>query len=236
LGQEDPRVKAVVAWDDLCGPVSPSPTEARAISEAPANAHGLYALPGECFGAPEAPAPAVTKPALGISSDYLLTPEPYVEEPNPAAKGEASLAASKIGVDSGQINIRGGTHLDFTDLTTGLIPASRRGIDVVTWYTSAWFDKYLKHESSANKRLLTSRWRDDAVGGAVDPSGDPNLFSYHYLSRLDIALPNGTRFDCENLRAGCTGQSTRGTDCGPTEYSFIAVDTEQLATDTCRRR
>ena len=205
IGQEDPRVKAVVAWDNLCEPVSPSPTEVRALLEAPANKQGLFALPAECFGAPQEPAPAITKPALGMSSDYLLTPEPYVEEPNPLAKEEASLAASRAGVDSGEIVIRGGTHYEFGDLPSGVVPASLRGIDMVTWYTSAWFDKYLKHEKSADTRLLTGQWRDDADGGAVDPSGDANLYSYKYLSRMDVTLHNGQRVDCENLRAGCAG-------------------------------
>jgi dienelactone hydrolase len=205
IGQEDPRIKAVVAWDDLCEPVSPSPTELRALVEAPANKEGLFALPPECFGAPQEPAPAITKPALGISSDYLLTPEPYVEEPNPLAKEEASLAVTRAGADSGQVVIRGGTHYEFGDLPSGVVPASLRGIDMVTWYTNAWFDRYLKHEKSADARLLTSQWRDDAEGGAVDPSGDANLYSYKYRSRMDITLSHGRRSDCENLRVGCAG-------------------------------
>jgi dienelactone hydrolase len=233
LGQSDPRIKAVVALDNLCEPVSPSPTELRAILGAPGNQRGLFELPPECFGAPPGPAPPVTKPALGISSDYLLTPEPYVQAPDPQAKEEASLAASKAGVDSGEIMIRGGTHFEFGDLPTGLIPATLRGIDMVTWYTTAWFDEYLKHEPSADARLLSGRWRDDGAGGAVDPSHDPNLLSYHYLSRLDIHLSHGQVFDCENLRAGCAGQTTASTDCGPASYSFLAVDTAQVATDTC---
>ncbi len=236
LGQSDPRIKAVVALDNLCTPVSPSPTEALAILDAPGNNQGLFELPPECFGAPPGPAPAVTKPALGISSDYLLTPEPYVEAPDPQAKEEASLAASKAGVDSGEIIIRGGTHLDFTDLPTGLIPATLRGIDMVSWYTTAWFDKYLKHEQSANARLLSGRWRDDAAAGAVDPSHDPDLFSYLYLSRLEIHLSHGRVFDCENLRNGCSGQTTARSDCGPASYSFLAVDTAQVVADTCPRR
>jgi dienelactone hydrolase len=236
LGQSDPRIKAVVALDNLCEPVSPSPTELRAILGAPGNKQGLFELPPECFGAPPGPAPPVTKPALGISSDYLLTPEPYVEPPDPGAKEQASLAASKAGVDSGAIMIRGGTHYEFADYPSGVIPATLRGIDIGSWYTTAWFDKYLKHERSADARLLTGRWRDDAAGGAVDPSHDPNLYSYHYHSRLDIHLSDGHVFDCENLRAGCAGQTTPSTDCGPNSYSFRAVDTAQVEADTCRAR
>lgn len=238
IAQADPRVKAVVAWDNLCQPVWPSPTEAVAIASAQVNtqALGLFGLPEECFGAPQGPAPKLTKPALGISADYLLAPEPYTVTPNPQAKEAASLVYTKAGVDTGEIIIRGGTHLDFTDTPTGLIPASLRGIDMATWYTMAWFDKYLKHEPSADARLLSTRWRDDAATGAVDPTHDPNLYSYHYLSRLDIHLADGKRFDCENLRAGCPGMTPASADCGPPAYSYLAVDTGQVPAALCQTR
>jgi len=85
---------------------------------------------------------------------------------------------------------------------------------MTTWYTTAWFDKYLKHDPTADARLLTARWRNDAAGGAADPSHDRNLYSYHYLSRLQIHLTGGTRVDCENLRNGCAWQPAAGDDCG----------------------
>jgi dienelactone hydrolase len=236
LGQEDPRIKAIVALDNLCLPVQPSPTELIALATDPLNLAdgGLFRLPPDCFGAPPGPAPQITKPALGISSDYLLNPQPYINAPDPQGKEVASLAYSKAGVDSGQIVIRGGTHYEFGDLPLGAIPATLRGIDLTTWYTVAWFDKYLKHDPNADAMLLTTRWRDDELGGAVDPSHDPNLFSYHYLSRLDIHLSTGATFDCENPRQGCAGQTTPATDCGPRQpYSMAAVDTGAQTGDTC---
>jgi dienelactone hydrolase len=227
LGQSDPRIKAVVAWDNLCVPTWPSPTEMVALAGATQNLQpdGFFGLPTECFGAPAGPAPRLHAPALGLSSDYLLTPEPYTITPDPQNKELASLDYSKAGVDSGEIVIRGGTHYEFGDAPTGAVPATRRGIDLVTWYTLAWFDRYLKGEASADARLLTTRWRDDEIGGSVDPSHDPNLFSYHYDSRLDIHLVGGGVFDCEDLRAGCTGQVTPADDCGPASFSYLAVDT-----------
>jgi dienelactone hydrolase len=227
LGQSDPRIKAVVAWDNLCVPLSPSPTEVLALAQAPQNLQplGLFGLPTDCFGAPAGPSPRLHAPALGLSSDYLLTPEPYTIVPDPDLKELGSLAYTKAGVDTGEIVIRGGTHYEFGDVPTGAIPASRRGIDLVTWYTLAWFDRYLKDEASADARLLTTRWRDDEIGGSVDPSHDPNLFSYHYRSRLDLRLIGGGTFDCEDLRAGCGGQVKPSADCGPASFSYLAVDT-----------
>ncbi|QIS02805.1 hypothetical protein F5X71_11135 [Nocardia brasiliensis] len=45
--------------------------------------------------------------------------------------------------------------------------------------------------------------RDDPQTGRVDPSGDPNLFSCHCASRIDMTLEDGTHYRCEDLRAGC---------------------------------
>jgi hypothetical protein len=224
LAQADPRLKAAVAWDTMCVPVSPSPDEATAILGSEANtAGGLFGLPRDCFGAPAGPAPSITKPVLGLSADYLLTPEPYVLQPNPLAKTRASLAYSSAGVDSGQIVIRGGTHLDFSDLPG--MPASARGIDLVAWYTVAWMAKYLQHLPAADSMLLSDRWRDDATTAALDPTHDGDAFSSYYRSRLDIHLASGQRFDCEDLRSGCAGQTSANSDCGPATFSFVAVDT-----------
>ncbi len=239
LGQSDPRIRAVVAWDNLCVPIWPSPTEVVALAQAPQNLQplGLFGLPTDCFGAPAGPSPQLHAPALGLSSDYLLTPEPYTIVPDPDLKELGSLAYTKADVDTGEIVIRGGTHYEFGDVPTGAIPAGRRGIDLVTWYTLAWFDRYLKDEASADARLLTTRWRDDEIGGSVDPSHDPNLFSYHYRSRLDIHLIGGGTFDCEELRAGCAEQVTPSADCGPASFSYLAVDTgESPVTCSLTRR
>ena len=62
--------------------------------------------------------------------------------PNPEEKSDAFLAYSKVGVDAAQFNIRGGTHEE-TAFIPDLTPATLRGVDLVSWYTAAWFDKYL---------------------------------------------------------------------------------------------
>ena len=125
--------------------------------------------------------------------------------PEPARKSKGRSNTAKAGVDSGEIILRGGSHLDFSFIPNPAFPASLRGADMVAWYTSAWFDKYLKHERSADARLLTTRWREDPIEAEVDPNHDGNAFSFYYLSRLDIHLADGQAWDCENLRAGCAG-------------------------------
>jgi predicted alpha/beta hydrolase len=243
LGQQDPRLKAAVALDSLCTPAWPALDELTSLGEAPINriagvapGGAPYGFARDCFGAPQGPAPALTKPTLGLSGDYLLDYAPYVTDPEPNAKNLASDAYTQADVDTGQIVIRGGTHLDFGDTVGTPLPASLRGIDLTTWYTTAWFDKYLKHEPAADAMLTTSRWRDDLITGQVDPTHDPNMYSYHYLSRLDITLANGKRFACENVRGGCLGQTSRTTDCGPANYSFLPIDSGAETPNTCGRR
>ena len=98
IGQKDPRVSAIVAWDNLGRPgttgglpVKPCPSDPASHEEA-----------------------QVTKPALGMSADYGLTPQPNTGDPDPLAKSQQSLAYSQAGVDTGEMIIRGGTHYEFS--------------------------------------------------------------------------------------------------------------------------
>src|SRR4051794_8382296 len=203
VGQRDPRVKAIVAWDNLA-----TPTSAMNVPD--------------CASAPASREPApITKPALGMSADYFLTPTPYSSAPDPNAKSTASKAYSKAGVDTGELIIRGGTHYDFSYIPDPAFGATLRGMDLVAWYTAAWFDKYLKADPTADSRLVTDRWRADGPEAAVDPDHDGNQFSFYYPSRLDFRLASGGRFDCENLRsaAGCALRR----DCEPVPFSYLAL-------------
>jgi len=241
LAQHDPRVRTAVAWDSLCVPVSPAPDEVAAFNAAPVNRLAgilpgglLYGLPVPCFGAPAGPAPAITKPALGINGDYLVAGIPYLTPPRPQDKATASLAYSAAGVDTGNITIRGATHFDFNDVPL-VLPASRRGIDLVTWYTVAWFAKYLQNDPLADRMLMSTRWQNDAAAAKALPAGEPNVYSWHYRSRLSITQANGQRFQCEDLRKGCAAQVPAANDCGATPYAFASVATgpTQPATAAC---
>jgi dienelactone hydrolase len=220
IAQWDPRVKAVVAWDNLGGPGASD-------GQSPGGAGGTTTVREQ--GCPAEPADRTTvpiaKPGLGMSADYGLPPLPNVSLPNPYAKSAWSLNYSQAGVDSGEIIIRGGSHLDFSWIPNQAFGASLRGPDIIDWYTTAWFDKYLKHSSSADARLLSTRWLDDPVEAGIDPNHDGDGFSFYYYSRLDIRRSNGSRFDCEDLRDGCPGMVPRAEDGWPGDYSYIAIDT-----------
>ncbi len=223
IAQWDPRVKAVVAWDNL-GPPAPEGAEVPG-SAGSSMTIGEKACPADPADRAVVP---ITKPGLGMSADYGLPPEPMTELPNPLAKSKESLAYTAADVDTGEIIIRGGSHLDFSFIPNQAFGASLRGADEVAWYTSSWFDKYLKHQRSADRRLLTNRWREDPVEAAVDLHGDGNAFSFYYYSRLDIHLADGERWDCENLRKGCPGMVT---ERDPGDYSYLATDTSPEGED-----
>ncbi len=222
IGQWDPRVDAVVAWDNLSGADPNGQTGSFPPGEQPCPAD-----PSQRTAVP------LTKPALGMSADYFLPPTPNTSQPDPEAKAAQSLQYSDAGVDSGEIVIRGGSHLDFSWIPNPAFGASLRGADEIDWYTTAWFDKYVKGEGSADRRLLSDRWFDDAQEAAVDPDGDGNMFSRYYRSRLDIGLSGGGRFDCEDIRPdamrpandACSGWVPAADDGWPGEYDYLSIDT-----------
>jgi dienelactone hydrolase len=213
IGQWDPRVKAIVAWDNLA---PPDPNATGGTSGGPREQ--------PCPSTPSArTVPPITKPALGMSADYFLPPTPNRSQPDPLAKTQESLAYSAAGVDTGEIVIRGGSHLDFSFIPNIAFGASLRGADEIAWYTTAWFDKYLKGDPTADARLLTNRWRADGIEAAIDPGHDGNAMSFYYDSRLRITRAGGGIADCEDLRHGCRALVTE--DGLPGVFSYLAYVT-----------
>jgi hypothetical protein len=159
---------------------------------------------------------------MGMSADYFLPPTPNTHDPRdtdcaavekryeqgtPPSMSEVqdckSLASdeySKHGIDSGEIVIRGGSHLDFSFIPNQAFGATLRGADEIAWYTTAWFDKYVKGNPRADARLLTNRWRHDGEEAAIDPKHDGNMFSFYHPSRLDIHTFAGQRKSARGRR------------------------------------
>jgi dienelactone hydrolase len=221
VGQKDPRVDAIVAWDNL---------------RVPGTGGSGAAVPNCPSGSSDRSTPPITKPALGFSNDYGLVPTPHDEDPDPQGPNQAFLAYQAAGVDSMQVNIRGGTHYEYSYIPGVEFDATLRGIDMAIWYTAAWFDKYLKGDPSADRRLLTTRWQQDERGAQIDPEGDGNLFSFYLRSRYDLQRTAGGRVACDDLRTGCP--EMQPDECGPGSYSYLEEalspdDPAAGATDPC---
>jgi dienelactone hydrolase len=211
VGQEDPRVDAIVAWDNLRSSDADSQPD--------------------CPSAPKSRKPVkIKKPAMGMSNDYFLVPQPNTSDPDPLGRNDGFHAYREAGVDSMQVNTRGGTHYEYSFLPGNTLPypfgtATLRGNDIAAWYTTAWMDRYVKCQgdmackAAADRRLLSDRWRDDALGEQVDAAGDPNLFSFYLRSQYDLHRANGDEVVCNDMRRGCASMRPDGETAG---YSLVA--------------
>ena len=226
IGQWDPRVKAIVAWDNLA---APDPNASSGASGGGPREQG-------CVNKANRTVVPIRKPALAMSADYFIPPEPNKSDPDPLAKSTESRAYTKAGVDSGELIIRGGTHYDFDWVPNQGFPATLRGADMIDWYTTAWFDKYVKGDCTADRRLLTDRWRHDGEEAAIDqPNHDGNMFSFYYRSRLAFHLAGGRFYDNEDMRSN--GSGLTNADGYPGSYSFVNIarspDTANTDFGTC---
>ena len=178
IASKDPRVDAVVGWDQL-----------RTATDTPPRVPGLGMSGDYGIGSPNG--------AVAVS------PRPRTEAPDPQGANAASREFSKAKIATGQVNTKGGTHFESAVIPNPGFGATFRGNDQTAWYTIAWFDKHVKRSASADRFLLTNRWQNDAENKRVDAQGDANLFSKDLRSRIDVRRSDGSRALCEDLRRGC---------------------------------
>lgn len=187
---EDNPVDVAVAWDNL------------ALSEGAAG-EGLAGYPL---------VPRV--PAMGQSADYFLTPTPYTAPPDPDEKRAGFLSWQDSGVDSYQLNIQGGTHYEWSLLPTFPTSAWEPGGDggwgnpLARRYTVAWLDHYLKLEGEPGYDDALARLLDD---DGLGPDGEAtwrDRLSFYFTSSRDFGDRDGTRYVCEDIRAGCPAGGT----------------------------
>jgi dienelactone hydrolase len=212
LGQEDPRIDAIVSWDRAQS--GPMPDDLRMRTPA------LFLIADYlCQKVP------------------VCVPQPYQSPPDPLGpgnKGQDFQRVSGAGIDSMQVALRAATHLDFTQFPpagTG----SRYGAAVAFYYTLAWFDRYLKggepgghaQAADARDRLTATRFDDSGdihniSGGTFDPATQENVPAYiggqPVADRLSFEFRSayfldGGREECADVRAGCSAPA-RGSPPG----------------------
>src|SRR4051794_7259019 len=211
VGQCDPRVRAIVAWDNL------APATGNCRDQVPAG------LPSDT------PAqPTLTTPALGFNSEYFFNPSSMSAPPDPQSKAAAFAQLATAGTDVMQIGLRSSTHLEYTYVPY-ILPASRLGERAAFYYTLAWFDRYLRGDTKAYKRLVAAEFdrsadkhstgagtydAQAALAKPTDPAagnvpykldGLPvaDRFSIYYASEYSLTSPTGVPTVCRDMRAGC---------------------------------
>jgi pimeloyl-ACP methyl ester carboxylesterase len=211
LGQEDPRVTAIVSWDRGTGLALP----------------GALDTPTLFFVADYA-----------CQANPVCQPEPYLEPPQgegPGERGREYEIVRAAGVDSMKIVLRASTHLDWVPSE----PSGNRYAEIVSvYYTLAWFDRYLKGSGDAGmardafERLTASEFDDSAdvhnisqgsfdparAAAAADPFGGnvpyridgmpvADRLSFYFRSRCQLTAPpdgSAPRAVSDDLRAeGC---------------------------------
>jgi hypothetical protein len=209
VGQCDRRVRTIVAWDNLS------------------------AITGCNGGGETIPAASqwndgklIHVPALALTNDYLFNPQPMTSPPDPQSKAAGYDQVVKAGYDSMQVTFRGATHLTYTYVPY-VLPASELAERFASYYTVAWFDRYLKGEAGGFDRLTATRFDSsidrNSIGAGIydaqlalqDPTnpyagnvpytiaGLPvrNVVSFYYMSQYSLTNPRGgRRATCLDMR------------------------------------
>src|SRR3954452_21821891 len=193
LGQEDPRVSAIVSWDRAQSQPMPDGLPIRTPAL-------FFAADYLCQKVP------------------VCVPQPFTSPPDPLGPGnkdEDFRRVSAAGVDSMKVTLRAATHLDFTQFSPAT--GSRYGATVAFYYTLAWFDRYLRGSDPGLARLIATRFDDSAdvhniSGGTFDPAtgknvpahiaGEPVADRLSFEFRSAYFLDSG-RYRCASMRAGC---------------------------------
>ena len=193
LGQEDPRVGAIVSWDRA---------QSRPLStEIPIRTPSLFFTAD--YNCQQVP---------------VCLPEPRDAPPDPLGPGNKDEDFQHVraaGVDTMKIALRAAVHLDWTEWPE--LNASRYGVVTTLYYTRAWFDRYLKGDPQGTERLVADMFDDSAdvhsiSSGRWDPAtlenvppkiaGQPAVDRLSFHFRSGYWLEGGT-LACESMRDGC---------------------------------
>jgi len=134
-------------------------------------------------------------PTMGQSADYGLVPTPYSSPPDPQGKNGGFNAWKQTGVPTYQVNIRGGSHYEWSLLPGFPTSSWDWGNPVTDHYSLAWLDRWLKLPGEAGYEDADARLLSDAAW--------VERMSFYYDSARNFPTRTGTWQDCANIKAGC---------------------------------
>ncbi len=135
-------------------------------------------------------------PAMGQSGESFVEPSFHTSRPDPDEKTMAFNKWRAAKLDTMQVAPRAATHLEWSFVPILPLAASSWGNDIVAFYTLAWFDKYLRHDPTADARLLTKAYNkpdNDACGG------NDGCYSIYFKSAYWFHDAGGTLHDCDDV-------------------------------------
>ncbi len=151
-------------------------------------------------------------PGMDQQADgYFLNPSPTTESPGRAeqfsrVRGGGFAAWRAAGLDTYTLTVRGGTHLEWTEVPY-ILPATTYGVDMADHYTLAWFDRFV-HPDPARRADALDRLTDGPVPGADERASGlvapwrANLMSARYAGGYSLTPVDGSaRVEVEDLRA-----------------------------------
>jgi hypothetical protein len=201
LSAENP-VDAVVAWDALGYTDTGNNATITSVQLPPGTTNAVT----DAFGGSDFPAVVAHKPALSFKSEYGFTPVPFVTDPDRDAHKNAFKQWQAASVPVVSVTIAGTTHLDYSLGPT--LPASSWcpntdnnrceggwARPMITEYTVAWFDRWLKRRGEPGYAQAEARLLDDARWA--------QRMSFHFASARDFPLRSGDRESCEDIRLLC---------------------------------
>jgi hypothetical protein len=201
LTQDNP-VDVVVAWDALG--YSDNGNNATLTSlQLPFSAADV---PGGLVGGEGFPTVVAHKPALSFKSEYGFTPVPFISDPDRELHKVPFVQWQQADVPVVSLTIAGSTHLDYSlgpDLpATSWCPEVVDNACVGGWarpmiteYTVAWFDRWLKQAGEQGYEEADARLLNDAAWA--------DRMSMHFASARDFPTRGGQDVVCDDIRLEC---------------------------------
>ena len=134
-------------------------------------------------------------PTMGQSADYGLTPTPYTSPPDPQTKNAGFATWSAAGVPTYQVNVRGGTHYEWSLLPKFPTSSWDWGNPMADHYTLAWLDRWLKESHEPGYGTADFRLLDDASW--------TDRMSFYFPSARAFPTRSGTWQRCDDIKTGC---------------------------------